>query len=118
MRNARATKTQIWPPSRVHRRFPADIRVRIAIIERASPCIIHARLNDLSSGGVNIMVPRDLADGTLAMVGLRFPGTDDAILWFRSKLRHRKGFRCGFQFVDVSAEQKLLLRDLCHSLTD
>ncbi len=116
MRRFRNTTTKTWPPSRVHRRHPADLRVRVAIIENSIPRMIHARLNDVSSGGVNILMPRDLADGTLAMIGLRVPGKDDRVLWFRSRLRHRAGFRCGFQFVDVTPEQRHMLHQLCGML--
>jgi hypothetical protein len=113
--------------SRQQARHRADIRVRVAIVEDSIARIIHARLNDLSTGGANILFPVEIAEGATALIGVPLPESamparpktslrNDSILWFRSRLRHRSGFRFGFQFVDVSNEQKLMLRHLCHSL--
>jgi len=113
--------------SRQQARHRADIRIRVAIVEDSIARIIHARLNDLSTGGANILFPGEIAEGTTALIGVPLPESsiparskaslrNDRILWFRSRLRHRSGFRFGFQFVDVSNEQKLMLRHLCHSL--
>lgn len=111
--------------SRQQPRHRADIRVRVAVIEDSIARIIHARLNDLSLGGANILFPGEIADDTLALIGVPLPQPttrptslhNERILWFRSRLRHRSGFRFGFQFVDMKPEQKLILRQLCYSLT-
>lgn len=109
----RRTRTTAWPPSRVHSRVRADLRVRVAIFEQSIPRMIHARLNDISRGGANVLMPRELPDGSHAVIGLRDPRGDGRYLWFRSRLRHRAGFRCGFEFLDINPEQKSLLRELC-----
>lgn len=114
--------------SRQQPRHRADIRIRVALVEDSIARVIHARLNDLSTGGANILFPGDIADNATALIGVPLPEPkatpcprtslrDDRILWFRSRLRHRSGFRFGFQFVDISNEQKLMLRQLCHNLT-
>lgn len=114
--------------SRQQARHRADIRIRVAIIEDSIARIIHARLNDLSTGGANILFPGEIAENTTALIGVPIPESaplarprtsilnDNRILWFRSRLRHRSGFRFGFEFVDVSNEQKMMLRQLCHAL--
>jgi hypothetical protein len=122
-----STATILSKASRQQARHRADIRIRVAIVEDSIARIIHARLNDLSIGGANILFPGEIAEGTTALIGVPLPESslparpksglrNDRILWFRSRLRHRSGFRFGFQFVDVSNQQKLLLRHLCHSL--
>ena len=118
--------------SRQQQRHRADIRIRVALVEDSIARVIHARLNDLSTGGANILFPGEIADNSLALIGVPLPAPvraearpprshfdlqRDRILWFRSRLRHRSGFRFGFQFVDITNEQKLMLRQLCHSLT-
>jgi hypothetical protein len=109
----------------------ADIRIRVALVEDSIARVVHARLNDLSTGGANILFPGDIADNATALIGVplpeqmlietkpprsRFDLQRDRILWFRSRLRHRSGFRFGFEFVDITNEQKLMLRRLCNSL--
>lgn len=110
-RTRRAPKP--WPASRQNHRYRLDIRVQIAVAERNRPVILHARINDLSTGGVSVIVPRELEPGAPAMIGFR---VRDEVVWFRSRLRHRSGFRCGFQFVEMNNEQKLLIRRLCYEL--
>ena len=114
--------------SRLQPRHRADIRIRVAIVEDSIARIIHARLNDLSTGGANILFPGEIAENATALIGVPLPESkapsprprtsihNDRILWFRSRLRHRAGFRFGFEFVDVNPDQKMILRQLCHSL--
>ncbi len=113
--------------SRLQARHRADIRIRVALVEDSIARIVHARLNDLSIGGANILFPGDIAENATTLIGVPLPESkavqrprtnpyNDGILWFRSRLRHRTGFRFGFEFMDVKPEQKLLLRQLCHSL--
>jgi hypothetical protein len=81
--------------------------------------MLHARTSDLSTGGVCIVLPEVAAEDSIAVIGLRAPGKGmepELTIWFRARLRHRSGFRCGYQFLDLSAEQKLFLRHLCRAL--
>ncbi len=114
--------------SRQQPRHRADIRIRVALVEDSIARVVHARLNDLSIGGANILFPGDIADNATALIGVPIPESkipaprpntsmhNNHILWFRSRLRHRSGFRFGFEFVDVRPEQKMMLRQFCHSL--
>jgi hypothetical protein len=101
-------------------RYGADLRVRIALPD-SPPRIVHARTSDLSTGGVCIVLPQAVADGSIAVIGLR-PTTpqsksdEDQTIWFRARLRYRLGFRCGYQFLDMTVEQRLFLRHLCLTL--
>lgn len=95
-------------------RHRADLRVRLAL-STPVPVILHARAGDVSTGGISIVLPQESSSATVAMVGLRGPALDDYI-WLRVRLRHRSGFRCGFQFVNPTFEQRALLRLVCRSL--
>ncbi len=100
--------------SRLLPRHRADIRVQLAL-STPVPVILHARAADLSTGGLSIVLPQESASTAVTMIGLKGPGGNDPV-WLRVRLRHRSGFRCGFQFVGPTAEQKALLRDLCRAL--
>jgi hypothetical protein len=81
--------------------------------------MVHARTSDLSTGGVCIVLPEIADEDSIAVIGLRAPqkGTEPELtIWFRARLRHRAGFRCGYQFLDMSREQRLFLRHLCLAL--
>jgi hypothetical protein len=101
-------------------RYAADLRIRIALPD-APPRIVHARTSDLSTGGICIVLPQTVADDSIAVIGLRATSRQnvaapDLTIWFRARLRHRSGFRCGYQFLDMTAEQRLFLRHLCLAL--
>lgn len=103
-------------------RYPVDLLIRVALPAAPKPIILRARTIDLSTGGINISLPHDILENSPAMVGLRLPQTgaaalNEPIFWFRARLRHRIGFRCGFQFLDLTSEQRLLLRRLCLALS-
>lgn len=100
---------------RVLPRYRADIRVRLALTTPLA-VILHARAADVSTGGMSVFLPQESASVAVAMIGLKAPGRDDDV-WLRVRLRHRSGFRCGFQFLEPTIEERALLRHLCRSLS-
>lgn len=103
------------PSRRLLPRYCADIRVRIAL-STPVPVILHARAADLSTSGMSIVLPQADLSEAITVVGLKVPGTDDP-LWIPVRLRHHNGFRCGFEFVDLTLEQRGLVRRLCAALS-
>jgi hypothetical protein len=89
--------------------------VRVAL-STPVPVILHARAADLSASGMSIVLPQEDLSDTVKVIGLKVPGTDDH-LWLSVRLRHHAGFRCGFEFVEPSLEQRGLLRRLCAALS-
>lgn len=122
-RATRADRCTILPAasswrSRQLPRYAADFRIKIALPD-TPPRMLHARTSDLSTGGVCIVLPEVAAEGSIALIGLRAStkvAEPELTIWFRARLRHRSGFRCGYQFLDLSAEQRLFLRQLCRTL--
>lgn len=106
--------TAATPSRRLLPRYRADIRVRITL-STPVPVILHARVADLSTSGMSIVLPQPDLSEVVSVVGLSVPGKDDP-LWIRVRLRHHNGFRCGFEFVELSLEQRGLLRRLCAAL--
>jgi hypothetical protein len=92
-------------------RYSADLRVRIVLPTPVS-VIVHARTHDLSMGGVSVILPEKITGTAVVMVGFNIPGALNRV-WFRARLCHRVGFRCGFQFIATSTEQRAMLRLLC-----
>jgi hypothetical protein len=103
------------PSRRLLPRYRADIRVRVAL-STPVPVILHARAADLSTSGMSIVLPQPDLSEAISVVGLKVPGSD-AYLWIPVRLRHHSGFRCGFEFVELSLEQRGLVRRLCAALS-
>lgn len=90
------------------------MRIRV-VLTTPVPVILHARAADISIGGMSIVLPQEAAARAVAMLGIKPRGLDDHV-WIRVRLRYRLGFRCGYQFVETTPEQRALLRHLCGSL--
>ena len=103
------------PGRRLLPRYRADIRVRVAL-STPVPVIFHARAADLSTSGIRIVLPQEDLGNAVNVIGLTVPGADDP-LWLSVRLRHHAGFRCGFEFVEPTLEQRGLLRRLCALLS-
>jgi hypothetical protein len=98
-------------------RYAANLRIKI-VLPDTPPKTIHARTADLSTGGICVVLPQTVAEDALAVIGLRYSerGGEELTIWFRARLCHRSGFRRGYEFLDMSVEQKLVLRRLCLAL--
>ena len=98
-------------------RYAANLRIKIVLPDNP-PKIVHARTADLSTGGICVVLPQTVAEDSLAVIGLRYVerGGEELTVWFRGRLCHRSGFRRGYEFLDMSVEQKLVLRRMCHAL--
>ena len=83
----------------------------VALHSTGEPIIVHARTCDVSHGGAGLTLTRSLPSGTEVALCLRLPGGD--LLWMQAVVIRRQGFHVGVQFVRTTAEQRLLLSELC-----
>ncbi len=90
------------------------MRIRL-VLATPVPVVLHARASDISTGGMSIVLPQESVAGSVAMLGIKPPSVNDHV-WVRVRLRYRSGFRCGFQFLETTPEQRALIRRLCGSL--
>ncbi len=100
--------------SRKYSRYKVDIRVKVVVRTNGRSEIIHGRSNHLGIGGMGVTLTQQLERGTLAILEFKIPGCE--AFKMRSELRYRSGFKCGFQFLEVSAEQRALIRSFCSEL--
>lgn len=102
------------PTSRQYPRYKVDIRVKVVVHNNGRYETIHGRSNHLGVGGMGVTLTRELECGTLAMLEFSIPNCE--VFKMRSELRYRFGFKCGFQFFDVSSEQRTLIKAFCSEL--
>jgi hypothetical protein len=101
--------------SRLFSRRPLDVRARlVAQHPTGERIIVHARTFDLSRGGAGLTLTRQLPSGTAVVLCLRFPNLDRA-LCLEAVIARRQGFRVGLRFLHPTAEQRLLLSELCYA---
>jgi PilZ domain-containing protein len=116
LRNQASTeRNRIWC-NRVWPRRPLDLRARLLTRPAAGGLgvVVHGRTVDLSRSGAGVTVTCELAEGSEVVFCMHLPGSGTT-LDLRAVITRRRGFRVGLEFVQPTAEQRLLLSALCQS---
>jgi PilZ domain len=102
--------------SRLWARRPLDLRARLLTRQGAGgrAVVVHGRTVDLSRSGAGVTVTSELAAGTEVLLCVQLPGGGNP-LCLRAVITRRRGFRAGLEFVQPTAEQRLLLFTLCYA---
>jgi PilZ domain len=102
--------------SRLYSRRLVDVRAQLLARRQADGriVVVHGRTVDLSRSGAGVTLTRELASGTEVVLCLQLPGIGEP-LCLRAVIRRRHGFRAGLEFVEPTAEQRLLLCRFCHA---
>ncbi len=69
----------------------------------------------MSEGGMSVYAPESLEIGTYVLVEFSLPGSSRE-LRLRALIRNRCGFRCGMEFVEQMAADRMLIRRFLQSL--
>jgi c-di-GMP-binding flagellar brake protein YcgR len=105
-----ATKTH-----RVQRRFARcrfDARIQVAVFRDGLTSNYWGRTSELSLDGIGATLSGELQVGEV--VSLEFPiPLPPHLIKVRAVVRYSDGLRCGLQFLVVTDEQRLLLREVC-----
>jgi hypothetical protein len=108
--------------SRMSSRRRIDVRARVVALHSdglrgvrrgAKYSVVHARTFDLSRSGAGLTLTRELPSGSEVVLCFRHPG-NGTMLCLHAVVIRSKGFRVGVQFVQPTAEQRLLLSELCY----
>ncbi len=86
-------------------RYSLDVRAKLSAGERE----ITVRTLDISEGGVGLISPVEIPEGSSFVVEFEMPAVAGI---FRAEVyaRNRVGFRCGFSFVGLDENNLALLR--------
>ena len=104
--------------SRRYYRRPVDVRARLVmgpqVNGRTVEVVVHGRTFDLSRSGAGLTLTRELPAGAEVVLSVHLPGSGEP-LCLRAVVVRRRGFRAGLEFLQPTAEQRLLLCDFCYS---
>jgi hypothetical protein len=99
--------------SRVFPRHRLDVRARLEAVHSTGERVnIQARTRDISRSGAGLTLTHELPVGTDVLFCLRVHGSGSQ-LCLESTITRRTGFRVGLRFLRLTAEQRLLLFELC-----
>jgi PilZ domain len=94
-----------YDKERLHARYSLDVRAKLSLEGRE----ITVRTLDVSEGGLGLVSPVEIAEGSSYSVEFVFP-TMQAVFCARVQAQSKSGFRYGFTFVEVNENNMTLLR--------
>ena len=92
-------------------RYPVAIPVDITVLRSGAPASIPGRSLDIGEGGVAAVLAAELQPGEWVAVELQLPNAGHS-LQTKAVVRHHNQLRCGFEFLGLSGDQKLMIRQL------
>ena len=96
------------PSREVARRLPrheTDNRVVLTVQTAFGPEKVRGRCSNLSEAGFGAILAGELKAGEKVMARLQLQGLDEP-LEIQAEVKNRHGFGHGFQFVDITADQR------------
>jgi hypothetical protein len=91
------------PVRREFQRFYLDQRIAVKAVVNGREQVIHGRTTDISDGGVGAVIAAPLAVNTSAVIEIVLGGGAKVVV--TAVVRHRRGFRHGFQFLGLTPAQ-------------
>jgi hypothetical protein len=107
------------PPSNAKRRHPRYLlstRLTAMLESEDEPTRVQSRALDISESGVGGLFHESWAVGIRVRLEVSLP-VDEALLNVGAIVRHHTGVRYGFEFADMSLEQRRTLRETCEAIS-
>ena len=93
-------------------RYRFDVRIQLSVFRDGTTSTYWGRTSELGQDGIGATVSGELLSGEV--VSLEFPiPIPPNLMKVRAVVRYSEGLHCGFEFLVVTEEQRLLLRQVC-----
>ena len=93
-------------------RYRFDVRIQLSVFRDGATTTYWGRTSELGQDGIGATLSGELLSGEV--VSLEFPiPLPPNLMKVRAVVRYSEGLRCGFEFLVVTEEQRLLLRQIC-----
>jgi PilZ domain len=97
---------------RRYSRYRFDARIQLSVFRDGQTSTYWGRTSELGQDGIGATLSGELMAGEV--VSLEFPiPLPPHLMKVRAVVRYSEGLRCGFEFLVVTEEQRLLLRQVC-----
>ena len=89
-----------------------DARIQVSVFREGQTATYWGRTSELGQDGIGATLSGELQTGEV--VSLEFPiPLPPHLVKLRAVVRYGDGLRCGFEFLVVTNEQRLAIRQLC-----
>jgi PilZ domain len=93
-------------------RYRFDVRIQVSVFREGLTTTCWGRTSELGEDGIGATLSGELQAGEV--VSLEFPvPLPPHVMKVRAVVRYCGGLHCGFEFLVVTDEQKLILRQIC-----
>jgi PilZ domain len=93
-------------------RYRFDVRIQVSVFREGVTTICWGRTSVLGQDGIGATLSGELQAGEV--VSLEFPiPLPPHVMKLRAVVRYCEGLSCGFEFLVVTSEQRLILRQVC-----
>jgi hypothetical protein len=94
-----------------------DVRIQVSVFREGQTATYWGRTSELGQDGIGATLSGELQTGEV--VSLEFPiPLPPHLVKLRAVVRYGAGLRCGFEFLVVTNEQRLAIRQLCVMLAN
>ena len=97
-------KQHPWTLPRAHSRYLLDLR----IVVRTKETLI-GRTKDIAEGGLGATIPGNINVGETVELELQLPDAKEP-LKLNAEIRYRQGFQYGLKYVQITEQQKEMIR--------
>ena len=94
-----------------------DARIEVSVFREGLTTTFWGRTSELSVDGIGATLSGPLQVGEVVSLEFSIP-VPPHVIKVRAVVRYSDGLRCGFEFLVVTEEQRLLLREVCVVLTN
>jgi hypothetical protein len=112
-----ATKAQSQRRLRRFTRYRFDARIEASVFREGRTTVFWGRTNELGQDGIGATLSGELQSGEVVSLDFPIPFAPHVIR-LRAVVRYNEGLRCGFEFLVVTDDQRLILRQLCVMLAN
>jgi hypothetical protein len=93
-------------------RYHFDVRIQVSVFREGLTTTCWGRTSALGQDGIGATLSGELKSGEV--VSLEFPiPLPPHVMKLRAVVRYSKGLSCGFEFLVMTSEQKLMLHQVC-----
>jgi len=96
-------------------RFRVNFLIKLFTVVQQRRCVLQGRSHDLSEAGMAIYIPAELQVGQMLQIEFILPESSQR-LGVSAMVRDCSGFRCGVEFLSLTATEQKALTDCCDRL--
>jgi hypothetical protein len=102
------------------RRYPRhrfDVRIQVSVFREGLTISCWGRTSELGQDGIGATLSGELHVGEVVSLEFAVPVAPH-LMQLRGVVRYSLGLRCGFEFLVVTEEQRMLVRQVCALLAN